>query len=140
MSPNISSAKCLRSVEAEAKQLGLGVWGNAYWRPQQASELTVRDTGFKLVQGKVVKVHQAKSVWLELDGPLSIHISPADGYFVAQDWQQWQGRQVEVRGWIAKRKQSKSRKRETKFKPLTMNVLAEDVMVVKERQFKNRPR
>lgn len=144
VSPNISSAKCLRSVEAEAKQLGLGVWGNAYWKPQHASELTVRDAGFKRVQGKVVKVHQSKSVWLELDGPLSIHISPTDGYFMAQDWQQWQGQQVEVRGWIAKRKPSKSRKRKNNFahvfKPLTMSVLAEDIVVVKERQLKSRPR
>jgi micrococcal nuclease len=134
--PNISSAKCLRSVEAIAKQRGLGVWGNAYWKPQQASELTLRDTGFKRVQGKVVKVHQAKSVWLELDGPLSIHISPTDGYFMAQDWQQWQGMQVEMRGWITKRRESKSQKGKTKsayaFKPLTMSLLAEDVAMVKE--------
>ncbi|MES2674324.1 MAG: thermonuclease family protein [Pseudomonadota bacterium] len=141
--PNISSAKCLRSIEAKAKQQGLGVWGNAYWKPQQASELTLRDTGFKRVQGKVVKVHQAKSVWLELDGPLSIHIPPADGHFMAQDWQQWQGKQVEVRGWITKRRENRSRKGKTKsayaFKLLTMNVLAEDVATVKAEQFQLPP-
>ncbi len=54
---------------------------------------------------------------------------------MAQDWQQWQGKQVEVRGWITKRRENRSRKGKTKsayaFKLLTMNVLAEDVATVK---------
>ena len=136
--PNISSAECLRNAEVAAKRQHLGVWSNPYWRPKQASELTLMDGGFKLVQGKVLRVHQAKTVWLELDGPLAINISPTQGsYFMTQDWQRLKGKQVEVRGWITSRRETTNlhggkAKSPRAFKSLIVHTLAEDVLVLKD--------
>ena len=102
--PNLSLNECLHNEEALARRKQLGVWQDIHWRATPAAELTLLDTGFKRVTGKVVSVRQAQSIWLELDGPLVIKISPSDKKnFSVKQWQLWKGKEVEVRGWITDR-------------------------------------
>jgi micrococcal nuclease len=130
--PNLGSVDCLRTAERAAKQQQLGVWGNRYWQPIPAAKLTLADTGFKRVRGRVASVYKAKSgaLWLELDGALVINIAPADvAYFAEQDWPRWQGKHVEVRGWIVPHRTAPdTRKRKTTrvFKPLMVQARTSD--------------
>lgn len=102
--PNLSLNECLQAQEAIARTKGLGVWRDSYWKAVPAAHLTLNDTGFKRISGRIVSVHQAQSVWLELDGPLVIKITPTDlKNFPAHNWQSWKGKQVEVRGWVTGR-------------------------------------
>ena len=102
--PNLSLNDCLHQQEVIARRKNLGVWGNSQWKPIPASHLTLKDTGFKRIGGRVVSVRKEQSVWLELDGPLVIKISPTDlKNFPVQNWASWKGVQVEVRGWVTER-------------------------------------
>jgi endonuclease YncB( thermonuclease family) len=102
--PNLSLNECLHAQEAIARTKSLGVWRDSYWKALPAAHLTLNDTGFKRISGRIVNVHKAQSVWLELDGPVVIKITPTDlKNFPAYNWQSWEGKQVEVRGWVAER-------------------------------------
>lgn len=102
--PNLGMNECLHGEENIARRKQLGVWKHNEWQAKPASTLKMTDTGFKRIQGKVVKVRQEKSIWLELDGPLVIKISPSDKKnFSVQQWQSWKGKRIEVRGWITNR-------------------------------------
>ena len=102
--PNLSLNECLHGQEVIARSKGLGVWSDAGWRAIPAANLTLDDTGFKRITGRVVSVRQAQSIWLELDGPLVIKITPSDlKNFPSVNWQSWKGKQVEVRGWVTER-------------------------------------
>ena len=99
--PNLSLNDCLHAQEAIARKKSLGLWSHTEWRPIPASRLSIADTGFKRVSGRVVSVRKTQSVWLELDGPLVIKISAVDlKSFPSHDWSSWQGKRVEVRGWL----------------------------------------
>lgn len=99
--PNLSLNDCLSGQEKLARKKALGVWRNADWQALPAAQLQLADTGFKRIRGRVVTVRQAQSVWLELDGPVAIKITPTDlNNFDVKDWSAWQGRQIEVRGWV----------------------------------------
>lgn len=102
--PNLSLNQCLQAQERIARQKHAGVWQAAGWRALPAADMTLKDTGFRRISGRVVSVRVAQSVWLELDGPLVIKITPSDKTnFSRQQWQSWKGRQVEVRGWVTER-------------------------------------
>lgn len=102
--PNLSLNECLHGQETLARNKGLGIWSHRAWRAAPAASLTLKDTGFKRIAGRVVSVRKAQSIWLELDGPVVIKITPSDlKNFPATHWESWKGRQVEVRGWVTER-------------------------------------
>ncbi len=123
--PNLSLNACLHAQETIARSKSLGIWGHSAWRAISAPNLTLEDTGFKRITGRVISVSKAQSIWLELDGPVVIKITPSDlKNFPATDWESWKGRRVEVRGWVTERRGGeeprKKRKSPSKklFKPL----------------------
>lgn len=102
--PNLSLNECLHGQETIARKKGLGVWSNAAWQAKPAAMLRLTDTGFQRVTGRVMSVRKAQSIWLELDGPLVIKITPTDlKNFPSSNWSTWKGKQVEVRGWVTER-------------------------------------
>jgi len=113
--PNLSLNECLIGQEAIARKKGLGVWSHIGWQAKSASSLTLNDTGFQRIRGRIVSVRQAQSIWLELDGPLVIKITPTDvKNFPSLNWQSWKGKQVEVRGWVTERGGSEESEKKTK--------------------------
>lgn len=124
--PNLALAECLKKQEDRAREQNLGVWGDTFWQPLSASKLTPGKAGFQLLQGKIVKVSIAGDVWLELDGPVVLKISRderqyfEDSQGAREQWTQWQGRRLEVGGWLVDR--SGSRAAERGFKPLVMRL------------------
>ncbi len=104
--PNLALAVCLQAQEDRARELGLGVWSNAYWRPRNADQLVSKDGGFRRLRGRIVRVDGGvgRDWWLELDGAVVLKVSRADSeHFMGWDWSALVGRQVEVRGWLVDR-------------------------------------
>ncbi|RYY76691.1 MAG: nuclease [Gammaproteobacteria bacterium] len=99
--PNLSLNECLHAQEAIARNKLVGVWNDKHWKPVHASLIGENDLGFKRVTGRVVDIYKTRSVWLELDGPITIKISSTDlKNFPARDWQSWKGKKIEARGWV----------------------------------------
>lgn len=113
--PNLSLNDCLLAQESIARKKGLGVWSDRGWQAKPASSLTLDDTGFQRIRGRIVSVRQAQSIWLELDGPLVIKITPNDlKNFPALNWESWKGKEIEVRGWVTERGGSEESEKKTK--------------------------
>lgn len=119
--PNLSLNDCLSVQESVARKTGLGIWSHANWQAKPAASLTQDDTGFQRIKGRVVNLSIKRSVWLELDGPLVIQISEDDlKQFPSVNWNAYEGKIVEVRGWVVNRKSDKFNKNSggKSFKPL----------------------
>lgn len=102
--PNLSLNDCLNAQESIARKKGLGVWSHPGWQVKQAALLTPSDTGFQRVTARVQAVTINHSVWLEVDGPLVIQIPEGDlKNFSSVNWKIFDGKRVEVRGWVVER-------------------------------------
>jgi micrococcal nuclease len=120
--PNLGLNECLHAEENIARNKRLGIWSDPYWQAKPAAELTLEDTGFKRIKGRVVNVRMAQSIWLELDGPLVIKITPSDKEnFPGEQWQAWKGKQVEVRGWVTERDDDSDKSTSSSMKKTSKN-------------------
>ena len=120
--PNSAQEACLSGVESRARKNPAGVWRNAYWSNFPAKSLTLADTGFRVVKGKVTRVDVNSSVWIEFDGQLVARIKKSDWpAFKRKDWKSLEGKTLEVRGWITARKDN-GKPGQRGFKPLVMGV------------------
>lgn len=112
--PNLSLNDCLAAQESIARKKGLGVWVHPSWQAKPAAALTLRDTGFQRITGRVISVVVKRSVWLELDGPVVIQITEKDQKnFATENWKALEGRSVEVRGWVVERSSEQSANKPT---------------------------
>ncbi|HEX7763483.1 MAG TPA: thermonuclease family protein [Cellvibrio sp.] len=121
--PNVAQETCLLAFERRAQARGVGVWRNRYWNAYPAESLAVRDTGFRLLRGRVSRVDVNSSAWLELEGNLVVRIAQRDWAqfgFNKRDWLALKGQQIDVRGWIVARKASATGGRQ--FKPLMLQL------------------
>jgi hypothetical protein len=78
------------------------LWGLDTYRAQEGRSLPLDTRGFRIIRGTVEEVRQSRhQVWLDLQGPLAIHISRKDlvnfepGYL-----ENLAGSRIEARGWI----------------------------------------
>ena len=104
--PNEGSLGCYGAVEALARERRLGIWGLAAYQPVPAATLADTARGFHLVTGRVQRVGESRgNLWLNLSRHMAVRIPKDDlVYFAHLDPRQLAGRQVEVRGWIHKRR------------------------------------
>lgn len=101
IAPNMALAECLSKRERRARRRGLGVWAPGVWPVKQAADIRPGDGGFVLLRGRVQKVGRSKRyLWLELDGPVALRL-PGD--FGQPGRRDWQGTQIEVKGWLVDR-------------------------------------
>ncbi len=116
--PNLTLASCLSEAEKEARVASRGIWASIHWQARSARFLTSEHVGFQRVRGTIKDISRGGgSVWLELEGPVVLQMSEAvwvslDGLKV--------GQQVEVRGWLTSRAESRAVRRG--FKPLVLRV------------------
>lgn len=101
IAPNVALLTCQQAAERDARASRLGVWRESPLRT--AAQLN--DSGFALVQGRVMKVEQNRGgLWLQLDGPLVLRVaSKALPAFDQQALRALRGRTVEARGWVIDR-------------------------------------
>lgn len=102
--PNDWGARCYQAVEQEARKAARGLWNLPDYRSLEARLLPPETSGFHIVHGRINTVRRTRySLWLELDGPLSVRIPVKNiSTFHEYDFDSLAGSQVEVRGWIRK--------------------------------------
>ena len=105
VAPNLTLAECLSSREEHARLRQRGVWKPGVWPVASAGRIRPGDGGFVLLEGTVKEIHHNRFVWLDLDGPVALRISP--GKLPAQarrkGWDGWVDHKVLVRGWLVDR-------------------------------------
>jgi len=103
--PNLNFQECYQQAEQVARQKQRGLWSTNRLSIKHLPQLT---RGFHLVRGKILRLgHSKKSVWLNLDGPLSVRIARKDlSHFSHLDFEQLANSTVVVRGWIHNYKNS----------------------------------
>ncbi|BAN51001.1 thermonuclease family protein [Metapseudomonas resinovorans] len=101
IAPNAALSACHAVAEREARKRGRGLWS----RGPQRTPWQLRESGFALVQGRVLKVERNRGgVWLQLEGPLVLRIeSRRLRHFDTAALERLEGRRVEARGWVIDR-------------------------------------
>lgn len=101
--PNLANLTCYAEAEARAREDRLGLWQHP---PRASSALSAASEGFQRVSGRVQRVgHSRNNVWLNLEGGLALRIERDDlRWFEGLDLDRLQGRQIETRGWVYRRK------------------------------------
>lgn len=102
--PNDWGARCYQAIENTARRAIRGLWKLPSYHPLEARSLHPETSGFHIVSGRIDTIRRTRySLWLELDGPLSVRIPMKNiATFHEYDFDSLAGRQVEVRGWIRK--------------------------------------
>ncbi len=96
--PNLQLLDCHLQYEQQARNRLQGVWREAPVR--RAAQIDA--AGFQVVRGRVDKVSWAgKYLWVDLGGPLVLRL-PRDLAGI-EGVSAWQGRELEVRGWVVDR-------------------------------------
>lgn len=104
--PNLMLLDCHLQQEQQARRQQLGLWRHGPVR--RASQIDAG--GFQLVRGRIERVSRAGNhVWVDMDGPLVLRLSRE--LVGADEIAGWQGRELEVRGWIVDRGKSRRGKK-----------------------------
>jgi len=100
--PNTWAKDCYQRIEDDARTDRLGLWSLKRYQTLASNDLTLETTGFRIVRGRITDMHEStRSLWIDLQGPLTLHISHKDLTNFAPGYlEQLVGRTVEVRGWI----------------------------------------
>ena len=100
--PNLEKLAVNQAAESEARAARRGVWNEPAYAPKPAETLTLRDTGFQLIEGRIQRTGQGRQlVYLDLSPMLTLAIPRADWkmYFEGRP-ADWVGRRVVARGWV----------------------------------------
>lgn len=102
IAPNTALAACHRRAEQQAREASRGLWRRS---PTTAAE-NLRRAGFAVVRAKVERLEKNRGgFWLELEGPLVLHIPQQQvSDFDQKTLNQLRGQEVEARGWVIDRK------------------------------------
>ncbi|NIP72111.1 MAG: hypothetical protein GWO16_03350 [Gammaproteobacteria bacterium] len=100
--PNIGHLACYRRAEARARGARRGLWALPRFRPVDAARLPAAEPGFRVVRGRVREIgNSLRSVWLELEGGLSLRIDRQDLEYFDLPWlARLKGRSITARGWL----------------------------------------
>ncbi|GAB4508135.1 MAG: thermonuclease family protein [Sulfuricaulis sp.] len=104
--PNISQLDNLLKAESEARAAGRGVWSESAYKPKPAENLTANDTGFRFIEGIILRRAQGRQV-------IYFDLAPRVALVVPrEDWKKYfdgkstnlVGRTVVARGWLTESK------------------------------------
>jgi endonuclease YncB( thermonuclease family) len=99
--PDLWGLDCYPAAEREARAAGRGLWAHSDHQPRESRDLGLREEGFRLVRGRVVRVGRSRDAhWINLEGAVALRV-PKDnlGYFDVP-LESLVGRRVEARGWF----------------------------------------
>ena len=102
--PNVERLARLVEAETAARAAKRGVWAQAEYKAIDAAGLTAEHSGFARVQGRISRHwsnRQGDKLFL-LDGALLLRVSGHHWPLFGGTPQNWQDRQIEVRGWISR--------------------------------------
>jgi len=100
--PNLWNLECYRQAEKRAQIQEKGLWSRPYYKVMDSVILNNEAHGFHVVKGLVRDVGETdKSLWLNLEGELSIRIDRSDlPYFDGMRIVELKNHEVMVRGWV----------------------------------------
>ncbi len=100
--PNLSRLDCLKAAESRARRARRGLWRLL---PKDPHHLKGAPRHL-FVRGRVRRVGRSrKSLWIDLDGPLSLRIARSDlRRFSDIHFDRLPGREIEAQGWLHKRR------------------------------------
>ena len=103
-SPDLMHQACLQELELESRQGSKGVWSSDYW---QVMDSNVTDSGFQLINGTVSTIDESRYFWwVDLQSNVTLKISKK--YLSKDEVDRFAGQEIQVRGWLVDRRQSKS--------------------------------
>lgn len=104
--PNLLLLDCHLEHERQARSRLQGVWRES----PVGRAAQVDAAGFQVIHGRVTRVSRAgKYLWVDMDGPLVLRL-PGKLLAVGEG-EAWQGRELEVRGWVVDRGVQRGRAR-----------------------------
>lgn len=116
-SPDLMHQACLERLEVESQQAGKGIWSSDYWQVMDGS---VTGSGFQLINGVVSAVNESRYFWwVDMQGNVTLKVSKK--YLSKNQVDRFIGQEIQVRGWLIDRRQSK-RILQKGYKPWLMNV------------------
>lgn len=100
--PNVWNLDCYQAAERRAQAVRRGIWSLPGYQPVEAAALPAKASGFRLVQGQVVRIGKSrKSIWLNLTGDVALRIDRKDlPYFKGLDLEHLENHRVRARGWL----------------------------------------
>jgi len=99
--PNTTRTKDYAKAEATARRKGLKIWAEADKQPIQASSLTGKETGYRIIHGTVSKLRSTRyNHWINLDNKLTVKLTrrDAENYFPKTLVNKLLGSRIEVKG------------------------------------------
>lgn len=102
--PNLAGVDCYQDMERRARRRNLGLWRLSRYQAIPAEQMRDRERGFYRVSGRVRSVGRSrKSLWLNLSTSFVLRIARTNlALFGTLDPESWQGRRIEVRGWVTR--------------------------------------
>jgi micrococcal nuclease len=100
--PNTWAIDCYQRLEDDARIDRIGLWALAGYQALASTGLPPDTTGFRIVRGRVTEIRESsRSTWIDLEGPLVLHVSRKDRTSFAPGYlEQLAGQDVEARGWV----------------------------------------
>lgn len=107
--PNLKYVNKLLDAEKQAEQKQLGIWGNDAYSPKQVADIgVVRINGWQRVLGKIKNIRNTrKNIYLNFSDTFAIKINRKTLPLFPK-LESYLGKQLEVRGWISRRKKKYS--------------------------------
>ena len=103
--PNVLLLDCYQQAEQQARRQQRGVWQLTAYRPQQAHQLGIKDTGFMRVTGRVSRIGESRSAyWLNLGHGFALRIPKADSENFPFSPGSLKNKTLTVRGWVYSRR------------------------------------
>ena len=104
--PNLEKLSANIAAENEARSARRGVWNESAYAPKPADRLTLRDTGFQLIDGKILRHGQGRHLmYFDLSPNVTLTVPREDWkkYFQGNP-SSWVGHRVITRGWLTETK------------------------------------
>ncbi len=105
--PNTMLADCYFKLEQRAQKKEKYIWSSAISRFRLASQFNIKDTGFSLVKGTVIRIGKSKgSIWLQLAPAFTVRIKRNDFKYFRKlnlarlSVDSLKGKTLYLRGWV----------------------------------------
>ena len=100
--PNLTFLNCYRDNANSARNKDKGLWALPDYKPIPASKISSRDSGYRIIIGRVLRISDSSSaIWINLTPDVVLRIVREDlVYFNNIDLKELDGRIVQARGWL----------------------------------------
>jgi micrococcal nuclease len=104
--PNLDMLTGNLAAENDAREARRGVWNEPAYAPQPADKLTLRNTGFQIIEGRIRRYGQGRHLMYFDLAPHVTLVVPREEWkkYFRGNPSGWVGRHVVARGWVTRTK------------------------------------